>query len=671
MDREIKSGADEREAALTARIETLERELARAREEQASLQQGAEGSLAQMRETKKRYRAIIDSFDGEVYICSRDYRIEFMNRQMMERIGADAVGKPCYEALHRLDGVCPWCVNERVFGGETVRWEVQSPKDGRWYYMVNTPLYNEDGSVSKHAMIQDITERKVAEERRSESEDKFRGIFENAPVGIYQTGVEGGILSVNPTLARLFGYAGVDEMLAAEPLSAGSYFADPSVRDRVVADALASRGFVHAEVAYRRRDGSTFTGNLSMRAERGDDGVVRFLEGFIEDVSEEKLTKEQLLQAQKMEAVGQLAGGIAHDFNNILTAIIGFASIMQLRMPPGDPLQGNVDQILSAAARAASLTQSLLTFSRTQNGNLKLSNLNDILGDLGRFLKRIIGEEITFRTSFAGDVPAVNADAGQIQQVVMNLATNARDEMPKGGVLTIGTELRVVDEQFVARHGLGAPGSYAVISVSDTGCGMEEDTRKRIFEPFFTTKEVGKGTGLGLSIVYGIVKQHSGFIVVHSAVGEGTTFEIFLPAAEPGASAAEKPRDADAARGGNETILLAEDDASVRQLMRNILSSYGYRVVVAEDGRQAVASFEEHRDEVKLLLFDMIMPGKNGKDAYEEICRSRPGVPVLYFSGYTMDYIRHRGDLPEGVELIMKPVEPVELLRKVRSMLDR
>ncbi|UFS71701.1 PAS domain S-box protein [Geomonas sp. RF6] len=780
---------DNAQATLLARIEELEAELDAVKEAHAADRR----ALAAMRETKRRYLAIINSFDGQIYICSHDYRIEFMNEQMVQRTGRNATGEFCYEVLHHLPDVCPWCVKDRVSRGETVRWEVQSPKDGRWYYVVNTPLYKDDGTVSKHAMIQDITERKVAEERRRESEEKYRGIFENAPVGIYQTTVQGEILGVNPMLARLFGYASADEMLAEKDSTAPSYFADPEVREAIVSAALASHGFVSTEVIYRRRDGSTFCGTLTMMALRDKTGEISFLEGFIEDVTlrkkaeeelrklseavkqspvsititdadgavefvnpmftrvsgylpedvvgkaarilgrsvapepyaeemwsalrdgkvwegevhcrkkggeplwehvtvspirdtrggvthfvaleqditEQKRIKEQLLQAQKMEAVGQLAGGVAHDFNNILTAIIGFASIMQLRMPLTDPLQSNVEQILAAAGRAATLTRSLLTFSRTHNVNLRPANLNDALSDLGRFLKRIISEEISFRTIFGDDIPTVYADVTQIQQVVINLATNARDEMPKGGVLTLETGSRDIDEDFVSCHGLGTPGSYAVITVSDTGRGMDEEIRKRIFEPFFTTKGVGKGTGLGLSIVYGIVKQHSGFIIVSSTPGNGASFEVFLPAAENCVCTEQESAGDEAAAGGRETILLAEDDAAVRQLMSSILTSYGYRVIVAQDGSEAVRAFEEHGDEVQLLLFDMIMPQMNGKEACEQIRRMRHGVPVLYLSGYTMDYIRDRGDLADGAELLMKPVEPRELLKKVRGMLER
>ncbi|MBU5612996.1 PocR ligand-binding domain-containing protein [Geomonas azotofigens] len=382
--------------------------------------------------------------------------------------------------------------------------------------------------------------------------------------------------------------------------------------------------------------------------------------------------EEQLRQSQKMEAVGQLAGGVAHDFNNILQVISGYGNMLMMEQGLAEQQRQWVDHILSSADRAAQLTKGLLAFSRKQVINLQPVDLNDIIENFRKFILRVIGEDIHLRTVTFAERLVVLADAGQLEQVLINLATNARDSMPKGGVLTIETGLQAVEAPFDHELGRAEPGSYAVVTVSDSGSGMDQETRKRIFEPFYTTKEVGKGTGLGMAIVYGIVKQHNGVINVYSEPGRGTTFRIYLPVEETarkGEGGQAEP--VQPVQGGSETILLAEDDAEVRELVVSILSRYGYEVIQAVDGQDVVERFVANRDRIAMILMDMIMPKKNGKEAYDEISSLQPGVKVLYSSGYTADFIQNRGVSEDGIELIMKPVQPMELLRKVREILDR
>ncbi|GFO66370.1 PocR ligand-binding domain-containing protein [Geomonas paludis] len=382
--------------------------------------------------------------------------------------------------------------------------------------------------------------------------------------------------------------------------------------------------------------------------------------------------EEQLRQSQKMEAVGQLAGGVAHDFNNILQVITGYANLLSMKDSLGSKEQEWVGHILSSADRAAQLTKGLLAFSRKQVIQLEPVDLNEVIENFEKFILRIIGEDIHLKTVTYGDQLIVHADVGQLEQVLINLATNARDSMPRGGMLTIETGLQAVEAPIDHESERAESGNYAVVTVSDSGSGMEEETRKRMFEPFYTTKEVGKGTGLGMAIVYGIVKQHSGIINVYSEPGHGTTFRIYLPLQQPEpCEAYVQDVQEQTPVGGNETILLAEDDADVRRLVVSILSQYGYQVIQAVDGQDVVEQFVANKEKVALILMDMIMPKKNGKEAYEEISRLQPGVKVLYSSGYTADFIQNRGVSEEGIELIMKPVQPMELLRKVRGMLDR
>lgn len=386
--------------------------------------------------------------------------------------------------------------------------------------------------------------------------------------------------------------------------------------------------------------------------------------------AEKQNLEEQLRHAQKMEAIGTLSGGVAHDFNNILSAIIGYASLLKIDMEGDNRSTHYVDQILASSERAAHLTQGLLAFSRKQVLNPKAANLNEIVRRVQNLLMRVIGEDIELRTNLSDKDLTILADSGQIEQILMNLATNARDSMPDGGLLSIETARVELPEHFVNAGVNGKTGEYALLTVSDTGEGIDEEIRERIFEPFFTTKEVGKGTGLGLSIVYGIIKQHSGHVAVESTPKKGTTFKIYFPLI---GSAVDELRVSAPApvRGGTETVLVAEDEAEVRTLTKSVLEGFGYRVIEAVDGDDAIQKFLDSDGTVRLLLFDVVMPKRNGKDAYTEIRKMRPDIKVLFTSGYAADVINKKGTVEEGFNLITKPVSPKELLIRVREALDQ
>jgi PAS domain S-box-containing protein len=390
----------------------------------------------------------------------------------------------------------------------------------------------------------------------------------------------------------------------------------------------------------------------------------------IHDFTEHRALKTQLLHSQKMEAVGQLAGGIAHDFNNILTAIIGFSTLMEMGMKKDDPQRSNLNNVLAAADRAADLTRSLLTFSRKQIMNPQQLNLNEIVRKTDKFLKRIIGEDIELKTTFRQEVLAINADSGQIEQVLMNLVTNARDAMPNGGLLCIETGIFEVDDEYINLHGYGESGLYASVSVSDSGGGMDESILKKVFDPFFTTKEPGKGTGLGLSIVFGIIKQHNGFISVQSEPGNGTTFKILLPLIQT-ALPEKQAVDETLIEKGVETILVADDDSSLRDLAEKTLSMFGYKVIMAVDGSDALARYSENSERIDLVVLDIIMPEMNGKEALDKMRMIDPAVKAIFISGYTSDIIQKRGLLELGIEFIPKPLNPKQLLIKIRDVLDR
>ncbi|MBI5189398.1 MAG: response regulator [Nitrospirae bacterium] len=389
-----------------------------------------------------------------------------------------------------------------------------------------------------------------------------------------------------------------------------------------------------------------------------------------EDVTMRTRLEEQLRQSQKMEAIGQLAGGIAHDYNNITATIIACANVLELKMPGDDPLRSFVAQILSSAERATSLTQGLLAFGRKQLMNPRPVDLNAAVAGMDNLLPRLIGEDVRLVTSLSEYPLTVMADASQMEQVLMNLATNARDAMPGGGSLTIETSLAGPEAGPGQAHRTGGPDGYALLTVTDTGTGMDEKTLSSIFEPFFTTKEVGKGTGLGLAIVYGIVNQHKGHIDVESAPGSGTAFRIYLPLA-PAPAVAPDTGQPPAIPRGHETILLAEDDGAIRKVFKELLEGFGYRVVVAKDGQDAIDTFREQADAIDLIVIDVIMPRRNGREVYEEVKAIRPGVKALFTSGYTKDIIHRQDVADEELDFISKPASASALLGKVREVLDR
>ncbi|MRR55208.1 MAG: response regulator [Deltaproteobacteria bacterium] len=502
------------------------------------------------KESHSRYQAVVEGFDGLIYIVSATRTIEFLNKKLIERLGRDATGEICHEALHEFGGICEWCDNEKVIAGETVRCEVYNPKDGSWYYVISTPVFNPDGTVSKQSMLTDITEIKRAASEKAELESQLR-------------------------------------------------------------------------------------------------------------------------QAQKMEAVGQLAGGVAHDFNNILCAIIGFASLIEMSMGKNDPARPHLEQILAASDRASQLVSSLLAFSRKQVLDPHPIDMNRIVRDVQKILGRLITEDIDLLIHLSEAEVNVVVDPGQVDQVLINLVANAKDAMPSGGSLVIETGKEELPAELLKAAGAVPEVPYAVLSVRDSGTGMDSAAKEKLFEPFYTTKEVGKGTGLGLSIVYGIVKQHNGFITVDSELGKGTTFKVFFPLVRAAAGTEHTchPRTRDL--HGGETILVVEDNPAVRALNKAILETFGYRVIEALDGSDALTKFRAYQDEIQLVVMDVVMPKLNGRQAYEEISAIRPAVKVIFMSGYAADIIMEKGVVMDDVSFVTKPVKPLDFLEKVRTVLDQ
>lgn len=510
---------------------------------------------------------------------------------------------------------------------------------------------------------EELQERKRAEEELR----KLSHAVEQSPVSVVITDTVGNIEYVNPKFTEITGYS-PEEVIGHNPNILKSGEIPKEVYENLWKTITAGHEW-RGEFLNKKKSGEPYWEMASISPIRNGENVITHFIAVKEDITERRKLESQLRHSQKMDAVGQLAGGIAHDFNNILTAIIGYASILEKRLDEQSPLRNSATQILHSAKRAANLTQGLLAFSRKQITNPRPVKINDIVRRVEKLLERIIGEDIAIMTQLSDAEPVVMADSLQMEQVLMNLANNARDAMPGGGTMTISTELMVLDHHFAKVHGFGKPGTYARLSVADTGTGMDGDMLKKIFEPFFTTKEVGKGTGLGLSIVYGIIKKHNGYVVCYSEPRMGTVFNLFLPVVqsrveEPAAEIVQQ------LAGGTETILIAEDDGVVRAFVRELLEEYGYTLIEACDGEEAVAKFRQYRDTVQLLILDLIMPKKNGQEAYAEIRKMKADVKAIFSSGYTADVIQKKGKLATEINYLPKPVAPEQLLLKIREVLD-
>ena len=508
-------------------------------------------------------------------------------------------------------------------------------------------------------------EIKRNEQALRRSEARYRSLVQSSVYGIYRASLQGRFLDVNPALISMLGYASAEEVLLLDPEK--DIFANPEEQNRLFEQFLNTGRLDGIDAKWKRKDGSTIIVRISGRAVASEDEPADVLEAIAEDVTERRALEEQFRQAQKMEAVGRLAGGVAHDFNNLLMVISGYAEVILSKLEFDNPLTEKARAIQQAADRATTLTRQLLAFSRKQLLELKVVDVNAIVSDMERLLRPLIGENVELVAKLASNAGYTRADAGQLEQVLMNLVVNAKDAMPNGGTLTIQTDNIVIDDSSRGQTFIH-PGSYVMLSVSDTGSGMDKETQSRIFEPFFTTKEKGKGTGLGLSTVYGIVKQSGGYVVVQSELGRGSTFHIYLPQVEGAAENHAAPATR-AAAGGTETILLVEDEESVRQLVRDTLESKGYKIVDAENGEAGIAAAARHNGKIDLVITDVVMPGMGGREMAQQILKTHPGTKVLYLSGYTEDAVLSEGGLDNATAFLQKPFTLQNLSRKVREVL--
>jgi PAS domain S-box-containing protein len=623
-----------------------------------------------LRESEERFRGAFESSAAGMAMTSREGGILRANDRLCELLGYERhelLGRSFAELTHPDDREARQEDLAKLRSGVHESYEAERRyirKDGTvvWCRVCASAIRDRSGStVYDISQIQDISEERALRESLQDSEELFRALFSESLLPKLVLDDDGLIVDCNAAHTALVGRA--REELIGTPVVAVS-----SSHDLVQGlwEQLIAEGSLRTQFEFERTDGQRREVDLLAKK---DVLPGRHLATMV-DLTEQKRLEAQVRQAHKMESVGRLAGGIAHDFNNLLTAIGGYTELMLRRIPEGDPLRHDAEEIGIAAERAANLTRQLLAFSRRQVLQPRLLDLNTVVVDMENMLQRLIGEDVTLETLLEPELGAVRADPGQLEQVILNLAVNARDALPRGGTVTIETanvELRGPDAE---ENSCGNEGDFVLLTIADDGHGMDDEVRAQLFEPFFTTKD-GQGTGLGLATVYGIVKQSGGYIWVDSEPGAGSCFRVYLPRVEaeapvvPGPSGlgVETPQ-------GAETILLVEDEEIVRELVKEMLTGFGYSVLEARNGREAIDVSLAHPGPIDLLVSDVIMPGMSGPEAARVVVESRPATRVLFISGYTDSAIVHHGVLERGTEFLQKPFNSQTLAQKVRAVLD-
>jgi PAS domain S-box-containing protein len=542
-------------------------------------------------------------------------------------------------------------------------------KDGteRRIMWQNSQIFADGKVIQTISFGNDITEHRNAEEALRRSEERYRDLVENALDIIYTHDLDGRYTSINSAVERITGYT-IDESLTMQITDSVAPEQIEKAKEMIGAK-LAGKEVTAYELEIIAKDGRRVPVEVNTRIiyEKGEPVGVQ---GIARDITERKHLEEQLRQSQKLESIGRLAGGIAHDFNNMLTAINGYSELTLRQIPDDSPIRSNIEEIKKAGERSAMLTGQLLAFSRRQVLRLEDFKINDVINDTSNLLKRMIGDDVELVTVLKPTAGTIRFDRGQLSQILMNLAVNARDAMPDGGKLTIETSNVFIDPAYTSNHIGILPGAYVMLTVTDSGVGMTPEVQAQIYEPFFTTKGIGKGTGLGLATVYGIIKQSGGGIFVYSEVDRGTTFKIYIPrAVEAGAEVGTEGTEQRLPMG-TETILLAEDNDVVRELSRQVLETCGYTVLEAIDGVEALAVLEIRGDEIDLVITDVIMPRIGGRELAEKIGEMRPDMPILFSSGFTDDAVVRHGELDTNTNFIQKPFNVDDVARKVRNLLD-
>jgi PAS domain S-box-containing protein len=630
----------------------------------------------QILSAKREWELTFDGVSDPIMVVDAGSAIVRANRATCEMAGkpfVEIIGGRCMEVARcrdEEDGRCP--LDLALETGHATSRDFFQSLSGRWFECAVSPRSDPDGSLKGGVVVlHDFTERQKAEI----ASRQLAAIVESSEDAIIGKTLEGVIQTWNRGAEKLYGYT--REEAVGQPVS---MLAPPDAGEefpRILEGVRRGETGSPYETVRRRKDGSSVPVSVTVSPVLGPHEEVVGASTITRDITERKQAEkalrhheEQLRQASKMEAIGRLAGGVAHDFNNLLTIINGYVQLILEQCPAEHPNHAQLEQVLKAGERAATLTRQLLAFGRRQVLAPQVLDLNEIVRNTSMMLRRLIGEDIELAIVQHTSLGRVRADPGQIEQVLMNLAVNARDAMPQGGKLTLETANVELDENCARSHAGVAPGRYVMLAVGDTGCGMDAQTQSHIFEPFYTTKGQGKGTGLGLSTVYGIVRQSGGHVNVYSELGRGTIFKVFLPRVDEPVEARSRPIGPEAPMSGTETVLLVEDESGVRSLAREALQANGYTVLEAAGSEEALALTTRHPGGIHLLLTDVIMPGMNGKELADRLGGLRPGIKVLFFSGYTADAIAQHGILKEGVAFLPKPFTPRELLARVRRTLD-
>jgi len=670
----LRAVRDQLELRVKQRTAELLEANSRLTEEMAERRRAEEAGLLE----KRKFQSLADNTPLGIVMMRQDGAFQYINPKFVELFGYEPEEVPMEgrwlrnaypDDAYRKQVIGAWFEDMERFpiGESRPRTYTVKCKDGSdkiiHFRSVQLP-------TGEHIVAcEDITVSYQSEEELRRSEKKYRTILETIADGYHEVDLAGNLTLVNDSLCEIVG-ASREELIGRNyrdfvvvPDAAEVY----SRYNEVYQTGQPNQGFSFEIV---RKDGKRLHVSASVALIRDEAGNPAGFRGIFRDITEQRRLAEKLTHATKMEAIGTLAGGVAHDFNNLLTAVQGYADILRRQMPSDSPFIEKLTQIGRAAERAAGLTRQLLAFGRKQVLNVSALNLNDVIADLEEMLRRLIGEDIELNTVLTPSLGTVKADAGQIEQILMNLVVNARDAMPKGGKLTIETANVVLDRQYTEKVPDLEPGPYIMFAVSDSGAGMDEQTRSRIFDPFFTTKDKGVGTGLGLSTVYGIVKQHRGHIAVYTELRRGSTFKVYLPLEE--AESVEqlmKPRP-EAHSAGTETVLVVEDEKIVRDLVSEALTMLGYSVLPASDPDEAVALSANHTGPIHLLVTDVVLPKMDGKSLCSYLSLTRPEMKVLYISGYTENFIVHRGVLDQGVHFMQKPFTIDDLAARVREVLD-
>jgi PAS domain S-box-containing protein len=645
-------------------------DLQRARAEQARAEEAR-------RQGEERFRALIEHGADAVALVAPDGTLLFASHSIERLLGfapAELVGHPGFERVHPDDVPRVHLTLRHIMASPgtpaalELRWR---HKDESWRHIdaVAVDRLAEPAVGAIVVNFRDVTERRKAEAALRESEERYRTIVEGVRDIIFALSPDGTIASLNPAFETITGWRREDGV--GQPFERLVHPEDLPLALELLGRVVRGELRPASQFRVKTAKGDYRVGEFSATPQLREGRLVGIL-GIGRDVTERVQLEQQLRQAQKMEAVGRLAGGIAHDFNNILTAITGYADLLLEDLGATDPRRQDADEIHKAADRAAGLTRQLLAFSRQQILQPTVIEVNALVSDLEKMLRRLLGEDVELGTRLAPTTGRVKADPGQLEQVIMNLAVNARDAMPNGGKLTLETANVDLDEGYAADHYPARAGPFVLLAVSDTGSGMSAETQAHMFEPFFTTKEKGKGTGLGLATVYGIVKQSGGFIWVYSEVGHGTTFKIYLPRVEELAERPSQPAQTPArAARGTETVLVVEDEAPVRSVARQVLERHGYTVLEAPSAEAALDIATRYSGIIHLLLTDVVMPGLNGRELASRLANLRPEARVIFMSGYTGDDVTRHGVLEPGSTYVQKPFTPDAIARRVREVLDR